>query len=110
MPLLKAYLPGTPRLVAVVELGRKDAWKSLGGGGGREVSVLTAHIQGAVVHHGTRSHVSSELLIGQLIITSLQGTSITVPIDIGASVNCWLPRNVIGYVKRLHPAKCASST
>lgn len=72
MPLLKAYLSGTPKLIAVVELGRKDAWKSLGGGGGREVSVLTAHIQGATVHHGIRSHISTKLFICQLIISNLE--------------------------------------
>jgi hypothetical protein len=70
VPLLKAYLPETSKLIALVELGRQDAWKSLGGGEGREVSVLAAHIQGAIVYHGIRSHISSQLFIGQLFIIS----------------------------------------
>lgn len=55
---------------------------------------------------GHTSHLNC--LVGQLIINP-QRTSIAVPVDFGASVNGWLPRNVIGYVKRLHPAKCALS-
>ncbi|KAF8349761.1 putative adipose-regulatory protein-domain-containing protein [Amanita rubescens] len=70
VPLLKAYLPGTSKLIALVELGRQDAWKSLGGGEGREVSILAAHIQGAIVYHGIRGFVSRFPLISGLLSTA----------------------------------------
>lgn len=54
MPLLSSFAPGTSRVVAKLELGRKDGWKSLGEGHGRELSVLTASLHGVVKLEGLR--------------------------------------------------------
>lgn len=52
IPLLPSFLPGTTSLTAFVEIGRKDGWRSLGHGEGRELSVLSATLKGDVVHYG----------------------------------------------------------
>ncbi|PFH54800.1 hypothetical protein AMATHDRAFT_333 [Amanita thiersii Skay4041] len=54
IPLLYDFLPGTAKIIAMIELGRRDSWTSLGHGEGRELSVITAHVRGMVVHHGVR--------------------------------------------------------
>ncbi|KAJ7596883.1 hypothetical protein C8J56DRAFT_1158896 [Mycena floridula] len=54
VPLWASYVPGTSYVYATVELGRKDGWRSLGNGQGRELSVLSAAIHGTVVHKGIR--------------------------------------------------------
>jgi len=41
-------------MVAYVEVGRRDGWKSLGSGQGKEISVIAASVRGTVVHHGIR--------------------------------------------------------
>ncbi|KIL71791.1 hypothetical protein M378DRAFT_155399 [Amanita muscaria Koide BX008] len=69
LQLLKAYLPGTSKLIATLELGRRDSWTSLGKGEGREVSVLSAHIRGAIVHHGIRGIVARFPLISAVLST-----------------------------------------
>ena len=40
--------------VARVELGRRDQWKSIGSGEGREITVFSAVLRGVVVHKGAR--------------------------------------------------------
>jgi len=54
VPLLYSYIARTGPIEARVELGRKDGWKSLGTGEGRELSVLSATLVGALKHHGIR--------------------------------------------------------
>lgn len=54
VPLLSNLAPGTSRVIATVILGRQDGWKSLGSGEGREVTVLDAHLRGAIRYHGIR--------------------------------------------------------
>ncbi|KAL1707389.1 hypothetical protein EV121DRAFT_256036 [Schizophyllum commune] len=54
VPLLAAFTPGLTDLIASVTIGRKDNWRSIGAGEGRELSVLSATLQGTVVHQGVR--------------------------------------------------------
>jgi hypothetical protein len=54
IPLLSRYVSGVSRVVARVELGRQDGWKSIGAGQGKELSVLTAFIKGGVRPQGVR--------------------------------------------------------
>ncbi|CAG7847882.1 SubName: Full=Uncharacterized protein {ECO:0000313/EMBL:CCA77826.1} [Serendipita indica DSM 11827] len=55
IPILPEWTPKTSSpLYALLEVGRRDGWRSLGKGEGREITVLDAHIQGAVLLHGTR--------------------------------------------------------
>ncbi|KAI9060212.1 hypothetical protein FKP32DRAFT_1578556 [Trametes sanguinea] len=58
IPMLKDFVLGTTRALARVELGRRDQWKTLGEGHGREVSVLSGYIRGVVLHHGLRGIIS----------------------------------------------------
>ncbi|OSD03560.1 hypothetical protein PYCCODRAFT_1434461 [Trametes coccinea BRFM310] len=58
IPMLKDFVLGTTRALARVELGRRDQWKTLGEGHGREVSVLSGYIRGVVLHHGLRGVIS----------------------------------------------------
>ncbi|KAG6878647.1 hypothetical protein C0993_001170 [Termitomyces sp. T159_Od127] len=37
IPMVSSFLPGSSTVVALVEVGRRDSWKSLGSGEGREV-------------------------------------------------------------------------
>lgn len=54
IPLLTDYTIGSSRVLARIELGRKDHWKSLGTGEGREVSVLSITLEGVLKYHGIR--------------------------------------------------------
>jgi len=56
--LLSSYVPGTSNVNARIDLGRRDGWKGLGNGQGRELSVLNAALKGAVRPHGIRGLVS----------------------------------------------------
>lgn len=62
--LMNAFEPITSNVVAYIELGRRDQWKSVGNGEGRELSVIHALLRGVVVHRGIRFvfvNVSSSL-------------------------------------------------
>ena len=52
--LLKDYTSGTANLAATVQLGRKDGWKNIGSGVGREVSVLSMSLEGVLKYKGIR--------------------------------------------------------
>ena len=54
IPLLSHYVSGVSNVVARIELGRQDSWKSIGSGEGKELSVLTAFINGRVRPQGVR--------------------------------------------------------
>ncbi|CDO73203.1 hypothetical protein BN946_scf185007.g258 [Trametes cinnabarina] len=66
IPMLKDFVLGTTRALARVELGRRDQWKTLGVGHGREVSVLSGYIRGVVLHHGVRGLISRFPLVSAL--------------------------------------------
>ncbi|EMD42159.1 hypothetical protein CERSUDRAFT_110697 [Gelatoporia subvermispora B] len=63
IPLFRSFISGTTRLNAQVELGRRDQWKTIGNGQGREVSVISALLRGVVVHKGLRGLISRFPLI-----------------------------------------------
>ncbi|KAF7306789.1 hypothetical protein MIND_00470600 [Mycena indigotica] len=67
IPLLTSYATGTSNVVADVEIGRRDHWKSLGSEQGRELSVVSATLNGVVVHHGLRGLVTRFPLLTALI-------------------------------------------
>ncbi|OJA16244.1 hypothetical protein AZE42_00072 [Rhizopogon vesiculosus] len=55
---LESHALGASRVIARVELGRKDGWRALGNGEGRELSVLSASLRGTVKRHGIRGLVT----------------------------------------------------
>jgi len=52
VPLLSSFVPGVSRVQAHLELGRKDGWKGIGSGQGREISVHSAFLRGDVRAEG----------------------------------------------------------
>lgn len=71
IPMFSAFAPGAPHLLADVQVGRADNWRTVGDGAGRELSVVSASVRGLVVPHGVRYVAfSSFLLWGELISTS----------------------------------------
>ncbi|KAK7059107.1 hypothetical protein VNI00_001732 [Paramarasmius palmivorus] len=58
IPFFNSFIPGTSYVEAEVRLGRHDSWKSIGRGEGRELSVISAELRGAVAHHGIRGLVT----------------------------------------------------
>ncbi|EIN14085.1 hypothetical protein PUNSTDRAFT_59363 [Punctularia strigosozonata HHB-11173 SS5] len=54
IPLLDAYSASSRGIVARIEVGRKDEWRSVGAGQGREVSVISLSLRGALRHKGLR--------------------------------------------------------
>ncbi|KAI0068313.1 hypothetical protein BV25DRAFT_1778244, partial [Artomyces pyxidatus] len=86
IPLMSAYVTGANRVVARVELGRRDHWKSIGLGQGRELSVLSASIEGVVRYQGIRGIVSRYPFISAVVATM---TFFTVSLLILAA--CLLP-------------------
>ncbi|KAJ7099608.1 putative adipose-regulatory protein-domain-containing protein [Mycena crocata] len=67
VPLLVTYATGASHVIARVEVGRVDHWKSLGSGQGRELSIVTASLRGVVVHHGIRGLVTRMPLLSALV-------------------------------------------
>ena len=71
IPLLSRYVSGASDVVARIELGRQDGWKSIGSGEGKELSVLTAFINGRIRPQGVRlvpASYSSRLNINLLLV------------------------------------------
>ncbi|KAI0830725.1 hypothetical protein BC628DRAFT_1416243 [Trametes gibbosa] len=58
IPMLREFTLGVARPIARVELGRRDLWKTLGQGHGREISVISGYIRGIVLHRGVRGIIS----------------------------------------------------
>lgn len=54
IPLLSNTEFSATNVVAHVEVGRKDHWRTLGNGEGRELSVSSALLRGVVVHKGIK--------------------------------------------------------
>ncbi|KAI0304997.1 putative adipose-regulatory protein-domain-containing protein [Russula brevipes] len=71
IPLLSRYESGVSRVIARVELGRQDGWKSIGSGEGRELSVLTAFIKGRVRPQGIRGVISRFPLLSGLVASAV---------------------------------------
>ncbi|KAJ7706327.1 putative adipose-regulatory protein-domain-containing protein [Mycena rosella] len=67
VPLLASYAAGASHVIATVQVGRRDNWKSLGNEQGRELSVVAASLRGVVVHHGIRGLVTRFPLLSALI-------------------------------------------
>jgi hypothetical protein len=49
-------------VIANIEVGRRDHWRSLGAGEGRELSVLSANLRGTLRHKGVRCVICSHPL------------------------------------------------
>ncbi|KLO17075.1 hypothetical protein SCHPADRAFT_822109 [Schizopora paradoxa] len=58
IPMLSSYYAQAENLRAYVEVGRRDGWKSLGHGEGRELSVIAAAIRGEVRPTGIKRILS----------------------------------------------------
>lgn len=54
IPMLESFEADSSSLSARVEIGRRDDWKLLGTGQGRELSVISASLRGLAVPHGIR--------------------------------------------------------
>ncbi|KAJ7076567.1 hypothetical protein B0H15DRAFT_593417 [Mycena belliarum] len=67
VPLLAAYASSASHLIANVQIGRLDGWKSLGNQQGRELSVVAASLRGVVVHHGIRGLVTRFPILSALV-------------------------------------------
>ncbi|KAI0721221.1 hypothetical protein C8T65DRAFT_705269 [Cerioporus squamosus] len=67
LQMLSDFVVGTTRALARVELGRRDQWRTLGQGHGRELAVLSGTIRGIVKHHGVRGMIARFPLIFSLI-------------------------------------------
>jgi hypothetical protein len=81
IPLLTRYVSGVGHVVARVELGRQDGWKSIGSGEGKELSVLTAFINGRVRPQGIRL-VSLKILPNEHRSVSRQRSRLKVSIAV----------------------------
>ncbi|KAF9650082.1 hypothetical protein BDM02DRAFT_1535313 [Thelephora ganbajun] len=58
VPLLDNFATGTNLVIAKIDLGRRDGWKGIGRGEGRELSVYSATLRGTLRHHGMRGLVT----------------------------------------------------
>ncbi|KAH9937060.1 uncharacterized protein B0H18DRAFT_1081349 [Fomitopsis serialis] len=67
IPLLASFSLDGNRAVARVELGRRDQWKTIGSGEGRELTVYSAVLRGVVVHKGLRGLVSRFPLVTSVV-------------------------------------------
>ncbi|TFY77636.1 hypothetical protein EWM64_g6377 [Hericium alpestre] len=70
LSLLQSYTFGTSSVIAKVELGRRDEWRTIGKGEGRELSVLSASVVGTVRHKGIRGLVSRYPLLSAVVASS----------------------------------------
>jgi hypothetical protein len=52
--LIDSFVAGSNSVLAKIDLGRRDGWKGIGRGEGRELSVYSATLRGALRHRGIR--------------------------------------------------------
>ncbi|KAI1793958.1 hypothetical protein LXA43DRAFT_971602 [Ganoderma leucocontextum] len=71
IPMLHDFVVGTSRATAKIELGRRDYWKTLGEGHGRELAVLSGSIRGVVIYHGIRGLISHFPLLSALAASGI---------------------------------------
>ncbi|KAJ7071169.1 hypothetical protein C8F01DRAFT_1109398 [Mycena amicta] len=71
IPLLASYATGAASVIADVEIGRRDHWKSLGTEQGRELSVISATLNGVVIHHGVRGLVTRFPFLSALVSSAI---------------------------------------
>ncbi|KAF9056518.1 putative adipose-regulatory protein-domain-containing protein [Panaeolus papilionaceus] len=69
--LLNSFTPTTSQLVGRVEIGRRDHWRTLGTGEGRELSVISASLRGLAVPHGIRGLAIQFPLTASIIASGL---------------------------------------
>ncbi|KAH8099430.1 putative adipose-regulatory protein-domain-containing protein [Cristinia sonorae] len=67
IPLLTAFETPFTNVLAHLEVGRADQWKSLGNGQGRELSVASAQLRGVVVHKGIRGLITRFPLLTAMV-------------------------------------------
>lgn len=104
VPLLSSYVPGTSKINARIDLGRRDGWKSLGSGEGRELSVWNAALRGAVRRHGIRYAL---LCSEPRVITDLfhqQGSRVSLPYHLCVARFCCFLFPFCHRPSRMHPA------
>lgn len=58
VPLIDSFEIGSNPVIAKIDLGRRDGWKGIGRGEGRELSVYSATLRGTLRHRGIRGVVS----------------------------------------------------
>jgi len=58
VPLIDNFATGTNLVIAKVDLGRRDGWREIGRGEGRELSVYSATLRGTLRHQGIRGLVT----------------------------------------------------
>ncbi|KAM5531877.1 hypothetical protein V8D89_014431 [Ganoderma adspersum] len=71
IPMLNDFVVGTSRATAKIALGRRDHWKTLGEGHGRELAVLSGSIRGVVIYHGIRGLISHFPLLSALVASGI---------------------------------------
>ncbi|KAH9064335.1 hypothetical protein EDB87DRAFT_1766772 [Lactarius vividus] len=71
IPLLTHYVSGVSRVFVRVELGRQDGWRSIGSGAGKELSVLTALIEGRLRPRGIRGVVARFPLLSGAVASTV---------------------------------------
>lgn len=54
VPLVDAFVASSSNLEAIVEIGRRDSWTTVGRGEGREVNIASASLRGLAIPHGIR--------------------------------------------------------
>ncbi|KAG2159703.1 putative adipose-regulatory protein-domain-containing protein [Suillus bovinus] len=83
---LESHAPGVSRAIARVELGRRDGWRALGNGEGRELTVFSASLRGTVKHHGIRG-----LVTRFPVTSSIVSSAIFLVISLLVLAACILP-------------------
>ncbi|TFK36853.1 hypothetical protein BDQ12DRAFT_736595 [Crucibulum laeve] len=54
VPLVDSFIAGRSKVVASIDVGRRDRWKTLGVGHERELTIKSASLYGIAVPHGVR--------------------------------------------------------
>jgi len=74
------FVTGANMVIAKLDLGRRDGWKGIGRGEGRELSVYSATLRGTLKHRGVRYVLVLPQPCTCMLITELvQRTSDQIP-------------------------------
>jgi hypothetical protein len=103
--LLKSYTPAVSDMLAYIQLGRQDRWKSLGRGEGREVSVLAASLAGVVKHQGVRYVLICSWFAYDRTRYATQWSCYPLPVVCSARVRIRVLQRDLRYSRRLLPAR-----